>query len=328
MTEDVAVMKGSISRTCRRRNPRTGGLYQAASPCPKLRDPKHGQWSVRQNHYFLYHHADEWWDSRVGIARTGARSYLDATYGDFAHRASHHKALGWRADIYDPRERQCARLTDPLGVGDPQGIGKLPDIADLIDVSPEAIAYLACELTGESWWECHDPWSPFDTSPFRAAPDGVRTPDLLEELLPPAHSAGEPATPQELPPDLLIRRVGSQLWAFGLADIEWGESSSPLVSPSHHITWHDTARSMSTSEVQRLNGVAAAEEKQLLVLSRSGLTRPAGQFADKARALAFQWDAKTGLLFNGNVHGADIPFPRLEDFEMSIGQQPRDIALD
>ncbi|MFD7411499.1 hypothetical protein [Kitasatospora purpeofusca] len=85
---------------------------------------------------------------------------------------------------------------------------------------------------------------------------------------------------------------------------------------------------MSTSEVQRLNGVAAAEEKQLLILSRSGLTRPADQFADKAKALAFQWDAKTGLLFNGKVHGADLIFPRLEDFEMSIGQQPRAIARD
>ncbi|MEU9402441.1 hypothetical protein [Streptomyces sp. NPDC048242] len=254
---------------------------------------------VGENHYFLYRHADEWWDPRVGIARTEARSYLDATYGDFAYRASHHKALGWRADIYDPRERQWARLIDPLGAGDPQGIGRLPDIADLLDVSPEAIAYLACELTGESWWECHDPWSPFDAPPFLgAAPAGVRTPDLLEKLLLPAHSAGGPAAPQKLPPDLLIRRVGSRLRAFGLVDIEWGESSSPLVSPSHHIAWHDTARSMSTSEVQRLNGVAAAEEKQLLVLSRSGLTRPAGQFADKAKALAFQWDAKTGLLFS------------------------------
>ncbi|MEV7579792.1 hypothetical protein [Streptomyces erythrochromogenes] len=283
---------------------------------------------VGKNHYFLYHHADGWWDPRVGIARTGTRSYLDATYGDFAYRASHHKTLGWRADIYDPRERQWARLADPLGAGDPQGIGKLPDIADLVDVSPEAIAYLACELTTESRWECHDPWSPLDAPPFLAAPDGVHTSDLLEELLPTSHSAVERGVPQELPPDLLVRRVESQLRAFGLADVEWGDASSPLVSHSRHIAWHNSARSMSTSEVQRLNGVAAAEEKQLLVLTRSGLTRPAGQFADKAKALAFQWDAKTGLLFNGNARGTELLFPCLEDFEMSIGQRSRDMARD
>ncbi|GAA3059755.1 tyrosine-type recombinase/integrase [Kitasatospora albolonga] len=48
MAEDKDVMKGSISHTCHCRNSRTGIPYPASSPCPRLRNPKHGQWSVRQ----------------------------------------------------------------------------------------------------------------------------------------------------------------------------------------------------------------------------------------------------------------------------------------
>src|SRR5262249_5848902 len=121
--------------------------------------------------------------------------------------------------------------------------------------------------------------------PFRAAPAGVRAPDLLEKLLLPAHSASERAAPQKLPPDLLVRRVGSQLRAFGLADIEWGKSSSPLVSPfaphrlARHCPKHVHFGGATAERRRRGRGEAAPRPQSQWTDAASGPVRGQGQGA-------------------------------------------------
>jgi hypothetical protein len=58
-------------------------------------------------------------------------------------------------------------------------------------------------------------------------------------------------------------------------------------------------------ELQRLNGVAAAAGKLLMVISAGLVTRPALSFANEARAFVLDFDPRPGVLFNGNNRCAE-----------------------
>ncbi|RRQ76300.1 hypothetical protein CQW39_22965 [Streptomyces griseofuscus] len=70
---------------------------------------------------------------------------------------------------------------------------------------------------------------------------------------------------------------------------------------------------MSAPEVQRLNGTAAAADeelpKRLILITGGGLTRPAAEFADKARAYAFHLDRTTGRLTPLNSRALEASLP-------------------
>ncbi|WP_256256012.1 hypothetical protein [Streptomyces sp. MUSC 14] len=65
--------------------------------------------------------------------------------------------------------------------------------------------------------------------------------------------------------------------------------------------------------MQRLNGLAAAAgedlPKRLIVITGAGLTRPAADFADKAKAYAFRLNQATGRLaaLNSRAREAFLP---------------------
>jgi hypothetical protein len=93
--------------------------------------------------------------------------------------------------------------------------------------------------------------------------------------------------------------------AFG--DIEVHEDPvAPLRSQAFHVVWiADEARAFGLTELQRLNGIAAAARKPLLVISARRVTRPALHFADDAEAFVFKLDPRSGVLFNGNDRCAE-----------------------
>lgn len=81
----------------------------------------------------------------------------------------------------------------------------------------------------------------------------------------------------------------------------FGAACQPLVCTSG---WPNSAAvhflHLLADEIQRLNGLAAAAgddlPKRLIVITSGGLTRPAADFADKAKVYAFRLNRATGRL--------------------------------
>ncbi|CCB71690.1 conserved protein of unknown function (plasmid) [Streptantibioticus cattleyicolor NRRL 8057 = DSM 46488] len=70
---------------------------------------------------------------------------------------------------------------------------------------------------------------------------------------------------------------------------------------------------MTTSDVQKLNGLAAAAgddvPKRLIVITGTGLTRPAADFADGAKAFAFCLHHATDALSPANSRADEALLP-------------------
>ncbi|MDK1476459.1 hypothetical protein QNO07_24140 [Streptomyces sp. 549] len=107
--------------------------------------------------------------------------------------------------------------------------------------------------------------------------------------------------------------VFEQLTALGFGDLEQGDADQPIRSEAFHIEWHSRSNKLSTSEVQRLNGLAAAAgedaPKRLIVITTAGISRPAAAFTDTAKAFVFFVDRTTHKLMalNSRSHEALLP---------------------
>lgn len=105
----------------------------------------------------------------------------------------------------------------------------------------------------------------------------------------------------------LASYAAAQLHAMSFGDIEVHDDPvAPLRSKSFHIVWRgDEEASLGLPELQRLNGVAAAAGKPLMVISAGHVTRRALSFADDAKAFLFYLDPRPGVLFSGNDRCAE-----------------------
>ncbi|MBQ0983733.1 hypothetical protein KBZ10_04180 [Streptomyces sp. F63] len=66
---------------------------------------------------------------------------------------------------------------------------------------------------------------------------------------------------------------------------------------------------MSTSMLQRLNGIAAAEGRRFILLTTSDISRPAAAFADQARGYVFHVSQDTGELMPLNSRASETDLP-------------------
>ncbi|MFI7246487.1 hypothetical protein [Streptomyces qinglanensis] len=272
---------------------------------------------VDANGYYTYLNNGQ---VKIGIEGTRRLSHLDCTYRQFALRISHEEGMGCQVDTYDLQRSEWTRLRPALTWGN--GSEPLGQDSDR-DTSPAALKRFADSiLSGPDTWDSYPPWRPA-CAPFRqeSSQHGASRPPHAEELFSPLEPSAEEKHHDEIDPAELAQRFQTQLMAFGLVDIRAGQDKEPLTSDSHHIVWHNRGRKLSMPEVQRLFGLAAADDKQLIVLSELGATRPAREFADRAKALVFTWHPATGELFGGNSRATKLLFPRLGDFEQCLELQ-------
>jgi hypothetical protein len=228
----------------------------------------------------------------TGAELSSGQIILDALHRDGAYvRAGFEQlhvhvalkpTLGWVADVRIPDERQWRRL----------------DLGRLITGHPSAVPGISAESL---------------TVPRLAGTLAANASGLL------GASGGEPV-PSPLLGDRLVRSVPSeqsgrelasyvatQLHAMTFGDIEVRDDSvAPLRSQSFHVVWRGNPEgSLGLPELQRLNGVAAAAGKPLMVISAGHVTRRALDFADDAKAFVFRLDTRLGVLFNGNDRCAE-----------------------
>ncbi|MFJ7072876.1 hypothetical protein [Streptomyces sp. NPDC098781] len=125
-----------------------------------------------------------------------------------------------------------------------------------------------------------------------------------------------------LGPRQLTDSVLDQLTSCGFGDLEEGNAETPIRSQAFHIEWHNRAKNLSTSEVQRLNGLAAAAgdqiPKRLILITTAGISRPAADFADTAKAFVFCVDPTTGRLMGLNSRAREVRLPDTDP----AGQNP------
>lgn len=116
-----------------------------------------------------------------------------------------------------------------------------------------------------------------------------------------------------LAPRVITKAVFQQLTAMGFADLLEGAADIPIESNAFHLEWRGSKKNLSTSEIQRLNGIASAAgddvPKRLILITGGGLTRPAAAFAGKAKAYAFCLDSATGRMTALNSFAREALLP-------------------
>ncbi|MFF4793454.1 hypothetical protein ACFY2M_27650, partial [Streptomyces sp. NPDC001276] len=232
------------------------------------------------NKYFLYgpRHAPK-------LAFAGGRNdaFLEAEFPEAFVRVSLKPALGWMVDLHASHADGWSRVN--LGWCLHRRSYPIPGLSRA-KASVDEIADFLCR--GPKAW---------DSEPPRGAPqDNPRT-------------SGELCSADA---SRIAKAVLDQLTAFGFGDLAEGDADTPIESDAFHVEWRSGSKDLSTSEVQRLNGLAAAAgndlPKRLIVITSGGLTRPATAFADKAKAFAFHLDPTTGRLYAVNSR-ADEAMP-------------------
>jgi hypothetical protein len=214
----------------------------------------------------------------VWIAPASDGDYVRASIGRVEVRVALKPALGWVADVLTSDESHWRRLDlGQLLTGQPSVVPGVP--AESLDV-PLLARTLAAAVTERAR-------TPGSESLSSAA--------LLP--LPSARSrSGE-----------LASGVAAQLHAMAFGDIEvLDDPVAPLQSKAFHVVWRAVQEDrLRLPELQRLNGVAAAAGKLLMVISAGLVTRPALSFANEARAFVFDFDPRPGVLFHGNNRCAE-----------------------
>ncbi|MEV7063696.1 hypothetical protein AB0N97_12965 [Streptomyces collinus] len=277
---------------------------------------------VAGNGYFAYgpRHAPK---LDVFDGREGA--FLEAEFPDAFVRVSLKPTLGWLVDVHVPQWdgwgrvelAWCLRGTSSSTPGVPRADVSVEELADLLCKGPEA-------------WDTQPPWTP----PEPAAPTSHKSRSALQDSLfadlpvqnglpewveehPDLLDGFEESVPERrpgpLPPREITEAVLHQLTTLGFADLVEGEADIPIESEVFHIEWRSTGKDLSAPELQRLNGMAAAagEElpKRLILITGGGLTRPAAEFADKAKAYAFHLDRTTGRLTTLHSRAREASLP-------------------
>ncbi|MEU6883702.1 hypothetical protein ABZ918_00350 [Streptomyces viridosporus] len=251
---------------------------------------------------------------------------LEAEFPEAFVRVSLKPALGWLVDVHTPRWGGwgrvdldwCLRSASSPTPGMPRAAVSVEELAELLCKGPEA-------------WDTEPPWAPLrlaaptsqkprsalQDSLFADLPVQNDLPEWTEEFSDLLDGLEEESVPERRPgpptPREITEAVLHQLTTLGFSDLMEGEADIPIESHVFHIEWRSTGKDLSTSEIQRLNGMAAAagEElpKRLILITGGGLTRPAAEFADKAKAYAFHLDQTTGRLIALNSRAQEASLP-------------------
>jgi hypothetical protein len=102
-----------------------------------------------------------------------------------------------------------------------------------------------------------------------------------------------------LSPQQALQVTMRELLALGFADvtIEADAESPSLTSETLSIASTARPKALGLADVKHLYADASIAKRRLMVLLRTGgMTRPAEEFANRAGALVFWADKKTGLL--------------------------------
>ncbi|MGC9442287.1 hypothetical protein [Streptomyces sp. WG5] len=250
---------------------------------------------------------------KLDIVGGRGEAFLEAAFCDAVVRVSLKHTLGWLVDVYEPRWGGWGRVVLDWYVR--SGSSPTPGVPRA-DVSVEEIAELLCK--GPDAWETEPPWVPprlgtppsreprsaLQESLFADLPVQSSVPAWVEDFTDLLDEAEEQSVPERregpLTPREITEAVLRQLTTLGFSDLLEGEADVPIESDAFHIEWRSARKDLSATEMQRLNGLAAAAgevlPKRLIVITGAGLTRPAADFADKAKAYAFCLDRMTGLL--------------------------------
>ncbi|MET8163746.1 hypothetical protein ABZT34_05700 [Streptomyces sp. NPDC005329] len=259
-------------------------------------------------------------------------SFVEAEFPDAFVRVSLKPALGWLVDVY---LAECGawgrvdlgwnlwRSTRP-GPGVPRADASVADVADVLVKGLKAWdVEVQCEPIGRGEPVSVQRRSEWQESLFA---DETALPASLAEV---GVDHGQfvegpaPRTSQRSPsPRHIADVVLDQLTAFGFGDVEEGDAESPIRSDTFHVEWHDRAKNLSTSEVQRLNGLAAAAgedaPKRLIVITTAGISRPAAAFADTAKAFVFFVDRAADKLMGLNSRAQEALLPHTQPAERGL----------
>lgn len=244
------------------------------------------------------------YDPAIHTAQRADGAFLTARLDRLNVRVALKHSLGWTADIRHTQHSDWQRLDlRHLMTGHRASLpGIAPDAVDVQDLAKSLAAA---------------------TDELRGAPTGGRasSPRLADALPTPGararHSGFE-----------LADSVAAQLRAMTFGDIEaTRDPNQPLRSDILQVVWWDRPRDLGLQEIQRLNGRAATEEKKLLVIVGSHITRPAEEFSDRAKAFVFYLDSSLGWLFGGNERGTESYLPGWTDWAMKRAQPDRRLGL-
>jgi hypothetical protein len=244
------------------------------------------------NGYFPYGPRHE---PRLAIETRREGDFLEAGFPEAFVRVSLKPALGWMVDVHLPQWDGwgrvdlgwCLRRRSHLVPGVPRADLSVAEIAELLCRGPQA-------------WETEQHWAP----PQLGTPSVAGSISALHEPLfadlPVQHSlvdwmtdGSDAGTGEGLGSPhsrgLTAREITSavldQLTPFGFTDLMEGATETPIESDTFHIEWRSGSKDVSKSEMQRLNGLAAAAgegvPKRLILITGGGLTRPAAVFADR-----------------------------------------------
>ena len=239
-------------------------------------------------------------------------SFVEAEFPDAFVRVSLKPALGWLVDVYLAECGAWGRVdlawnlwrgTRPVP-GVPRADASVADIAHVLGGGLKAwYVEVSCEPPGRG----------------EPAPTGHRS-EWQESLF--ADEAEPGTSRRSTSPRHLTDTVLEQLTAFGFGDLEEGDAELPIRSDAFHVEWHNRAKNLSTSEVQRLNGLAAAAGddtlKRLIVITTAGISRPAAAFADTAKAFVFFVDRAADELMALNSRAREALLPRTNPAERGL----------
>jgi hypothetical protein len=216
--------------------------------------------------------------AKVWIAKASDGDYVRASLGRAEVRVGLKPVLGWVADVLMAGESRWRRLDlGQLITGQPSAVPGIP--AESLEV-PVVARTLAAAVTDLA------------SAPGRESLSSAA-------LLPPPSARTRGSE--------LASGVAAQLHAMAFGDIEVHDDPvAPLRSKTFHVAWRASREDrLRLPELQRLNGIAAAAGKLLMVISAGIVTRPALSFANEARMFVFDFDPGPGVLFNGSNRCAE-----------------------
>ncbi|MEU0406244.1 hypothetical protein ABZ307_00250 [Streptomyces griseorubiginosus] len=250
-------------------------------------------------------------DAKLDIAGRDDGCFVEADFPDAFVRVSLKPALGWLVDVHVPEVEAWGRVDLAWNLwgrtlpapGVPRADASVAEIVDVLGRGLKA-------------WDLE----------VSVGPAGRDVPDWLEGLDIDPNELVEDSAPVDgrgsLGPRQLTDSVLDQLTSCGFGDLEEGDAETPIRSQAFHIEWHNRAKNLSTSEVQRLNGLAAAAgdqvPKRLILITTAGISRPAADFADTAKAFVFCVDPTTGRLMGLNSRAREVRLPDTDP----AGQNP------
>ncbi|MFE1438655.1 hypothetical protein [Streptomyces sp. NPDC058739] len=269
---------------------------------------------------------------RLDIVSGRDGSFVEAEFPDAVVRVSLKPALCWLVDVYLADCEAWGRVdlawnlwrsTRPAP-GVPRADASVADIADVlgkglkawdIEVACQPTSHGEAAPTGRrSEWQ-ESLFAEEAALPTWVGDVGVDS-GLLDEEVEPRSKRHSPG------PRHITDTVIEQLTAFGFSDLEEGDAEQPIRSAAFHIEWHDRAKNLSTSEMQRLNGLAAAAgedtPKRLIVVTTSGISGPAAAFADTAKAFVFLVDRTADRLMALNSRAREAVLPHTDPTERGL----------